>query len=897
MQNEKREGADRSAKPRGLSPTSTDAGISDFEILPFDDQHRTDGGRTNLQSLGDSIFNSISDTILVVDLNATIVRVNPATIALTGFSEDELIGQSIDLLARNRRVFTKVLARTFNKNNYSKRIETFCLRKDGSYFPVSVSASKIYDPESDQKHIVCVARDISRQKRLEAEARAISKIIHGVTTTANLDELLHLIHRTIKKIVYAENFFVALFDPETDLLTMQFWVDKYDAMPAPLKVGRSLSAYVFRHGESMLFTHEDAQKLIDAGEVESVGTDSPIWLGVPLKTPDGAIGVLVVQDYENADTYSQQDVELLTAVADQIAMAIERKRAEEALRRSQERFELVTRATSDAIWDWNLSTDELWWNEGFKKLFGYSGEEIGSDLSSWTDRLHPDDADRVIHDVHRHIDSGNHNWSDEYRFRRRDGSYAFVIDRGYIVYDSDDTPVRMLGSMMDVTVRKSLEDQLTHQALHDPLTKIANRVLFRDRVEHALSKLIRSHVSIAVLFLDLDNFKAINDSLGHAAGDKLLVAVADRLQDCLRNSDTAARLGGDEFGVLIESVTHFGEAVTIAERILEVFRQPFSIEGNEVYVGASIGIAAGSTDTQGSEELLRNADLAMYLAKSKGKGNYVVFEPKMHEALMERIELEADLRRGIDENEFTIHYQPIIDLQSRGIMGMEALVRWLHPKFGLLSPMTFIPLAEETNLIVPLGEWIICEACQQMQDWRTQHPGLNDISLTVNISIRQFMQIELVEIVSRALESSGLPPRCLILEITESFMMQDTESTILKLHELKKLGIRLAIDDFGTGYSSLSYLQRFPIDILKIDKSFVDKLGQGSEGNAVARAIIMMGDSLNLKTIAEGIEHNDQIAALQDLGCGAGQGFHFAKPLTKEDMNSYLAGERTAVQF
>lgn len=897
MQNEKHDGAERPAKPFGFEPAVTDGGVSDFEILPFDDQHRTDGGRTSLQSLGDSIFNSISDAILVVDLNAVIVRVNPATIALTGFSEDELIGQSIDLLARNRRVFTKVLARTFNKNNYSKRIETYCLRKDGSYFPISVSASKIYDPENDKKNIVCVARDISRQKRLEAEARAISKIIHGVTTTANLDELLHLIHRTIKKIVYAENFFVALFDPETDLLTMQFWVDKYDAMPAPLKVGQSLSAYVFRRGKSMLFTHQDAQALIDAGEVESVGTDSPIWLGVPLKTPDGAIGVLVVQDYENADTYSQQDVELLTAVADQIAMAIERKRSEEALRRSQERFELVTRATSDAIWDWNLSNDELWWNEGFQKLFGYSGDEIASDLSSWSDRLHPDDADRVIHDIHRHIESGTHNWSDEYRFQRRDGSYAFVIDRGYVVYDNENRPVRMLGSMMDVTVRKSLEDQLTHQALHDPLTKIANRVLFRDRVEHALSKLIRSHVSIAVLFLDLDNFKAINDSLGHAAGDKLLVAVADRLQDCLRNSDTAARLGGDEFGVLIESVTHFGEAITIADRILEVFRLPFSVEGNEVYVGASIGVASGSTDTQGSEELLRNADLAMYLAKSKGKGNYVVFEPKMHEALMERIELEADLRRGIEENEFTIHYQPIIELQSRGIMGMEALVRWLHPKFGLLSPMTFIPLAEETNLIVPLGKWIICQACLQMQAWRTQYPGLDEISLTVNISIRQFMQIELVDIVSRALEASGLPPRCLILEITESFMMQDTEATILKLHELKKLGIRLAIDDFGTGYSSLSYLQRFPIDILKIDKSFVDKLGQGSEGNAVARAIIMMGDSLNLKTIAEGIEHNDQIAALQDLGCEAGQGFHFAKPLTKEDMDDYLSGKRTAVQF
>ena len=270
--------------------------------------------------------------------------------------------------------------------------------------------------------------------------------------------------------------------------------------------------------------------------------------------------------------------------------------------------------------------------------------------------------------------------------------------------------------------------------------------------------MIRSHVSVGVLFLDLDNFKSINDSLGHAAGDKLLVAVADRLQDCLRNSDTAARLGGDEFAVLIESVTHSDEAVNIADRILDVFRQPFSIEGNEVYVGASIGIASGSADTLGTDELLRNADLAMYLAKGKGKGKYVVFEPKMHEALMERIELEGDLRRGIDEKEFIIHYQPIVDLQSKEMLGMEALVRWHHPRFGLLSPMKFIPLAEETNLIVPLGEWILDQACQQVESWREKIEGATDLSVTVNISIRQFIQKELVDIVSKALKASGLPP-------------------------------------------------------------------------------------------------------------------------------------------
>jgi EAL domain-containing protein (putative c-di-GMP-specific phosphodiesterase class I) len=289
-----------------------------------------------------------------------------------------------------------------------------------------------------------------------------------------------------------------------------------------------------------------------------------------------------------------------------------------------------------------------------------------------------------------------------------------------------------------------------------------------------------------------------------------------------------------------------------------------------------------------SEELLRNADLAMYLAKSKGKGHYVVFEPQMHEALMERLELEVDLRHAIEVNEFVIHYQPIVDLQSQDPLGVEALVRWNHPRFGQLSPMTFIPLAEETNLIVPLGEWVLREACRQVQVWRNRQGDELNISVTVNISIRQFQQKELVDIVARALADSGLPPECLILEITESFMMQDTESTIAKLTDLKKLGVRLAIDDFGTGYSSLSYLQRFPIDILKIDKSFVDKIGRDKEGRAVARAIIMMGDSLNLRTIAEGIEHPEQIRELQDLGCDAGQGFHFAKPLPQDEMEDFL---------
>ena len=845
---------------------------------------------TEDQTLGDSIFASINDAILVIDSEAMIERVNPATFEMTGYCEEELIGSHVEMLMRNRSFFEKMFAKSLHKSIAGNRFEMKCRRKDGSLFPVSVSTSSIFDTQTESQKLICVARDTTKRKRLEAESRAISRIIHGAASTANLEEFFQLVHRSIKKIVYAENFFVALFDPESEMLTMQFWVDKYDPMPAPLKVGRSLSAYVFRQGRSMLFTDADAKKLIEGGEVENVGTDSPIWLGVPLKTPDGIIGVLVVQDYENSDTYTYRDVELLTSVAEQIALAIDRKKREEALKVSQERFELVARATSDAVWDWDLTTNDIWWNQGFQKLFGYKADEIGSGLDSWVSRIHPEDSERVVDDIHRHIDSGKANWQDEYRFKRADGTFAFVIDRGYVVYDDDAKPLRMLGSMMDVTERKSLEQQLTHQALHDPLTKIANRALFKDRVDHALSKLARNNSSLAVLFLDLDNFKAINDSLGHAAGDKLLILVAERLQDCLRSADTAARLGGDEFAVLVEQMYRSDESLMIAERILSVFRQPFVIEGKEIYVGTSIGIAASSSDALQSEELLRNADLAMYLAKSQGKGKFVVFEQKMHAALMERIELEEDLRRGIEEKEFTLHYQPILDLESQEMLGMEALVRWMHPRLGMLSPIKFIPLAEETNLIVPLGDWILGEACRQVQEWRDEN-GI-DVSVTVNISIRQFQQAELVDMVSRSLKESGLPPKSLILEITESFMMQDTESTIAKLHELKKIGVRLAIDDFGTGYSSLSYLQRFPIDILKIDKSFIDKLGQGREGNAVARAIIMMGDSLNLKTIAEGIENKGQIDQLQILGCEAGQGFHFAKPLTPGDMDKFLMNRR-----
>ena len=419
-----------------------------------------DPAECSLTEFEDSILSSVADALIVVSPRFEIEYVNRAALELTGFSEDELIGQPADSLSEDSLFFSETVSSQLTSKSAITGFETLFFRKDGSSFPVSLSISKTAEPKTGSDRIICFAQDISDRKRVEAEFRIISEIIHGVTTTSNLDELLQLIHKAIGKILYAENCFVALYNPETKLLHMQFFVDKYDPPPPPLEVGKGLTAYVFRKGHAMLMTSDVVNRLIEEGEVESVGTDSPIWLGIPLRTPAGIIGVLVVQHYEDKNAYCRQDVEFLTSVGDQIALAIERKRSEEALRKSDERFRLVTRATNDAIWDWNLQTDELWWNVGFQKLFGYAAEEVGSTVDSWTGRVHPEDFERVNNAIYQLIESGQQNWADEYRFRRHDGSYAFVKDRGYVVYDDGGTPVRMLGSMMDVTEHKNAEIQL-----------------------------------------------------------------------------------------------------------------------------------------------------------------------------------------------------------------------------------------------------------------------------------------------------------------------------------------------------------------------------------------------------------------------------------------------------
>jgi diguanylate cyclase (GGDEF)-like protein len=433
-----------------------------------------------------------------------------------------------------------------------------------------------------------------------------------------------------------------------------------------------------------------------------------------------------------------------------------------------------------------------------------------------------------------------------------------------------------------------LYERVRHQAFHDPLTRLANRSLFRDRLDHALARSTRGLRAVSVLFVDLDDFKTVNDTYGHTVGDALLVAAGERLLSVVRPGDTVARLGGDEFAVLLEDIEGGQDAIAPAERILAAFSVPFQVAGNELFIGGSIGIAMGAAGEKTPDELLRNADFAMYQAKSMGKGRYAMFEARMRDAAVERGELAALLRRALDRDELVLHYQPIIDLRSGEVRGLEALVRWQQPQRGLLMPGSFIDIAEETGLIVPIGRWVLREACRQAKAWQERFPSDPPLSISVNLSARQFSDPRLVSDIAAAVRDSGIPATSLVLEITESLLVRETDGTISKLRAIRAMGVRLAIDDFGTGYSSLSYLQRFPLDILKIDRAFVEAVGD-AEGSALVRSIVDIGRSLRLSTVAEGIERPEQPAQLLALQCDMGQGYLMNRPQEAVAIDAFLA--------
>jgi diguanylate cyclase (GGDEF)-like protein/PAS domain S-box-containing protein len=567
------------------------------------------------------------------------------------------------------------------------------------------------------------------------------------------------------------------------------------------------------------------------------------------------------------------------------------KKAADALRDSEERLRFLVEHVPSVVYTAETGPDGRWLyvSPQIEALLGFTAEEWTSDPERWWKQLHPDDRAATVDDEEALLlGTEDRSVAIEYRMMTRDGRTVWINDDATIIRDEYGTPLYWSGVLSDVTDKKTLELQLQHQAFHDSLTGLANRALFADRVEHALQRAQRSGEQVAVLFLDLDDFKTINDSLGHDAGDELLVAVARRLRRSLRPADTVARLGGDEFAVLLEG-ENVDSASIVAERAVRAIEEPIRLGDRDVTVHVSAGIELGDSRKHSAGDLLRNADVAMYVAKGKGKARFEVFDSSMHAAAVQRLEIRADLQRALIDGEFVVHYQPIVGLQENGIVGMEALVRWWHPQRGLVAPLDFIPIAEETGLIVPIGRWVLEEAAKQAKRWQGMSPRGEDLTMSVNVSARQLMRAEIVDEVASVLRDSGLPPQTLILEITESVLMNDRSAAISRLHQLRELGVRVAVDDFGTGYSSLGYLSSLPIDILKIDKSFIDGVTAGSEDSAIAKAVIKLGKSLSLTVVAEGIEAADQATALRAMNCHRGQGFYFSEPLDASGVDELLA--------
>jgi len=620
-------------------------------------------------------------------------------------------------------------------------------------------------------------------------------------------------------------------------------------------------------------------------------TYTPIELPIIMVTAKNQSEDVVKALDLGANDYVTKPIDFAIALA-RIGTQLSHKRAQEGLRESEERYALAARGANDGLWDWNLDTNVVYFSTRWKSMLGYQEGEIGDKPDEWFNRVHDADRERVNQEIAAHQEGSVPQFESEHRVLHKDGTFRWMLCRGLAVHNGSGKISRMAGWQTDITEGK----------VSDPLTGLPNRLLFADRVGRLIKHARRrKDYLFAVLFLDLDSFKMINDSLGHQVGDQLLVGVASRLEKCLRATDTVARLGegfivarmgGDEFTVLLEDLKDPGDAKLAAERLMKAVTSPFMLGGREVFTSLSIGIALSNPGYEQAEDILRDADTAMYRAKSMGKARYEIFDADMRASVVARLQLETDLRRALEHGEFHNVYQPIVSLAAGQIVGFEALLRWQHPTRGLLGPEEFIRVAEETGLIRDLGWWNLREACRQMTNWRADYHAYSQLTMSVNLSPKQFLQPNLAEDIGNLLRELDLPPQALKLELTESTVMGDPSAAIEMLQQIKSLGISLAIDDFGTGYSSLSYLHRFPLDTLKIDRSFISNIGNGQD-TEIARTILPMALNLHLDVVAEGVETIEQLVLLKKLQCKYGQGYYFSKPLSAEEAGSLLAEQPT----
>ena len=658
---------------------------------------------------------------------------------------------------------------------------------------------------------------------------------------------------------------------------------------------RRLVAASHELADQRLFGTAGAADLADDAAAGEPAGKPPFLIGEILVTrinTEGAPrGVLLV---ESPGPITEELPQAIHALATQVSLAISRMDLQSVLARREgvERFQALIQSSTDMIAIISPELRLTYLSPSAHQILGRGPDElVGSNLASL---VHPDDRKKIALDLKQVAAEASSRRVIECRLRHADGSWRHTETQVTNLLDVPAVGGIVLNTR-DVTAHHGLEAELRHQAFHDALTGLANRALFSKMIEHGLAAAQRNGGIVAVLYCDVDGMKRVNESLGHSAGNTTLKAVADRLRGCVRGHDTVARLGGNEFGVLLEHLTSPADAMLAIERIMSTLRQPIPLPGTQVELQPHIGIAISIGGEETAEDLLGNGAVAVRNARIK-EGGYAIFDPEMHSDAVQRIEFEAELRTALEESQFLVYYQPTINLATGRLNGVEALVRWQHPRRGIVPPTEFIPLAEEIGLIVPLGQWVLREACRQVKVWQSDFPVEEPITLSVNLSGRQLRHSNLIRDIADALDDSGLLPSRLILEITESVLMTDTAATLNRLFQLKSLGVRLAIDDFGTGYSSLAYLRRFPVDILKIDKSFVDGIATEPTASALVDAMIRIAKTLKLETVAEGVERPEQADRLRALQCDIGQGYLFSRPLPADQITSLLRERANGAQ-